>query len=156
MKSHFISLFNYDCYANKLILDILTKANYPPKPAQLMAHLLAAQQIWLSRCTTLSSTPLDLWPAIDELTDKFAGLIDDNHNAWLIYLNTLTEEDLDRTISYKNTKGTGFESQLINIITHLINHGTHHRAQIGQQLKFAGLESLPNTDYIFYLRQTNH
>jgi uncharacterized damage-inducible protein DinB len=34
----------------------------------------------------------------------------------------------------------------------LINHGTHHRAQIGQLIKFDGLEILPNTDYIFYLR----
>ncbi|MDB5154777.1 MAG: hypothetical protein JWR54_3528, partial [Mucilaginibacter sp.] len=54
-------------------------------------------------------------------------------------------------ISYKNLKGDDFENKLSDVLAHLINHGTHHRAQVGQHLKLAGVE-LPNTDYIFYIR----
>ncbi len=49
MKPYFINLFEYDGYANKLINNYLTVC-YSAKAIKLMAHLLAAQQIWLNRC----------------------------------------------------------------------------------------------------------
>ena len=79
-------------------------------------------------------------------------MIDDNHKSWAEFLNGLHPEDFQRMIAYKNSKGDSYENLLEDILAHLINHGTHHRAQIGQQLKLAGLENLPNTDYIFYIR----
>ncbi|MDB5136433.1 MAG: hypothetical protein JWP37_3036 [Mucilaginibacter sp.] len=43
-------IINYDNYTNRLISETIIKAGNPEKPVQLMAHLLAAQQIWLNRC----------------------------------------------------------------------------------------------------------
>ncbi len=51
-------------------------------------------------------------------------------------------------------KGNEFSSRLADMITQVTNHGTHHRAQIGQLLKVDGV-NLPITDYIFYIRQQN-
>ena len=149
MKAYFLQLFGYDHFANQLIMESIIKANSPEKPVQLMAHLLAAQQVWLARCKSEPAPGIALWP--DWGTYKLELLIDENNYAWINYLESLVPEDLNKMISYKNSRGDSFENTLIDILAHVINHGTHHRAQIGQYLKTAGFE-LPNTDYITYIR----
>jgi len=150
MKSYFIRLFNYDRHTNHLILDTITKANNPEKPVKLMSHLLAAQQVWFNRCNRLPAISSELWPGWP--AETFAGMIDENHDKWIGYLNRLEESDFDNLISYKNLKGYPFENKLSDILAHVINHGTHHRAQAGQHLLTAGADGLPVTDYIFFLR----
>lgn len=149
MKDYFIRLFTYDKYANQVILKSIREANNPEKPIQLMGHLLAAQNRWLSRFLN-EFIDNDLWPAKE--TIPFDDLINDNYQQWINLLNTLTPADFDKELSYKNTKGVAYSNKLVDVLTHLINHGTHHRAQIGQQLKIAGAGTLPNTDYINYVR----
>jgi len=155
MKRNFITLFNYDGYANNLILNLLNKAGNPARAVQLLAHVLAAQQIWLNRCMGMLPAQVKLWDDLNGDTVNLAAMITDNTNAWINYLNTLNDADFEKTINYKNTKGDAFAEQLGLIINHVINHGTHHRAQIGQQVKVDS-ESLPNTDFIFYLREKQH
>jgi uncharacterized damage-inducible protein DinB len=150
MKDYFIRLFNYDRYVNLLIIKTILEANNPEKPVKLIAHLLTAQQIWLNRCKGEPAIDGALWP--DWKSDEFEQIINDNHRAWINFLDYSDPDDFDKMISYKNSKGDAFENKLSDILAHLINHGTHHRAQAGQQLKFAGVENLPNTDYIFYIR----
>ena len=115
-----------------------------------MAHLLSAQQIWLHRCKGEPVISAILWP--DWKADIFEQMINDNHQKWIAFLASLTDNDFERQIIYKNLKGESFENSLIDILGHVINHGTHHRAQAGQHLKVDGTD-LPITDYIFYLRE---
>jgi len=156
MKAYFTRLFRYDRYANQIILDAVIKANEPEKTVQLMAHILAAQQIWLNRCSGLPQAAVKLWEDPDITTAGLSEKIKENEKAWVARLQDFTDEDWGKTIHYKNLKGDKWESTLLDILTHIINHGTHHRAQIGQLLKFAGVESLPVTDYIAYVRQINN
>lgn len=150
MKAYFIQLFNYDCYANLRILETIRKANDTTEPVKLMAHLLAAQQIWLKRCKKEPAIGGALWP--DWNVDTFEQIINDNHQKWINFLEDLTNEDFKQLISYKNSRGESFENKLSDVLAHIINHGTHHRAQAGQHLKLTGID-LPNTDYIFYIRE---
>lgn len=150
MKEHFINLLKYDRFANDLIAETIIKANNPEKPVKLMAHLLAAQQVWLNRCMGLPQTVSVLWP--DWPADTLAGIIAANSAGWLNYAEGLNPGNFDRIISYKTLKGDSYQNKLSDILTHLINHGTHHRAQAGQHLIAAGIEPLPMTDYIFFVR----
>jgi hypothetical protein len=150
MKDYFIRLFDYDRYASLLILETINKAHGPEEPVKLMAHALAAQQVWLSRCKGLPAPGVVLWP--DWPVDTFADTIGRNHKEWTGYLSSLIPGDFDQSISYKTLKGDSFENKLCDILAHVINHGTHHRAQAGQHLITAGIDKLPMTDYIFYLR----
>jgi uncharacterized damage-inducible protein DinB len=150
MKAHFIKMINYDQYANRLLLKSILEMNALEKPVQLMAHLLAAQQIWLARCKGLPAIGGALWP--DWKAETFEQTILKNHQNWIEFLNQLNADDFNRVIHYQNSKGEDFQNQLSDVLAHLINHGTHHRAQIGQHLKLAGLKQLPLTDYIFYVR----
>ena len=119
-----------------------------------MLILLSAQQVWYHRCKLLPPFGGALWP--DSTTDTFEQLINDNHKAWIEFIDNLDEDDFEKRIAYQNSKGDAFNDKLVDILGHLINHGTHHRAQIGQHLKLAGLESLPVLDYIGFVRNLSH
>ncbi len=153
IKEHFLKLFRYDRHANLQILDSIFEANEPQNAVNLMAHLLVAQQTWLSRCENRPEPCVPLWPDGQAVRCKY--IIEENYHAWASFLENLNESDLTDQCNYANSKGERFQNSLMDILTHLINHGTHHRAQIGQQLKQARLEILPATDYIFFIRQQN-
>lgn len=114
-----------------------------------MAHVLGAQNVWLSRCIPDPSLAGAIWP--DWKSDVFEQIINDSSDGWLKFVGDLTPADFEKIISYTDSRGNSHQNKLEDILAHIINHGTHHRAQIGQYLKQTGLE-LPFTDYIFYLR----
>ena len=151
MTAHFLKLIDYERFANLEILKLIIEANEPELPVKLMAHLLSAQQVWFKRCADLPDAGRVLWP--DWKADTFEKTINENHDAWIAYISELNPEDFNKLIAYKTSRGESYENQLSDILAHLINHGTHHRAQAGQHLKLAGIENLPLTDYIFYLRK---
>jgi uncharacterized damage-inducible protein DinB len=150
MKDYFIRLFEYDKHANLLILKAIREAGNPLQPIQLFGHLLAAQQRWLARCQYSTAPEVDIWPKQD--TIPFEEIMADNFQQWTALLSTITPADLEQRITYKNSAGTQFADKLIDIVTQVTNHGTHHRAQIGQQLKLGGVATLPITDYIYFIR----
>ncbi len=150
MKTHFLKLFDYDQYANLLILEHVLAMDAPEKPVQLMAHVLATQQVWLNRCKKLPVACGAIWP--DWEAETFEPMIRENYLNWAGFINQQKPENFGEIISYQNSKGEQYQNELGDIVTHIINHGTHHRAQIGQHLKLVGLKQLPATDYIFYVR----
>ena len=179
MRAHFIRLFDFDYFASQAIFKAMEETAGSEKalvfeqsgdlhrPLILFAHLQAASQAWLRRCEGESSAGIQLWPQVvggsglgpdaEMLKDqvRLSSLkesIDNNHRAWTTFLKG--EGDFGRSVTYQNQSGQEYTNLLSDLLTHIINHGTHHRAQIGQLLKAAGLEKLPNTDYITYLRMT--
>jgi uncharacterized damage-inducible protein DinB len=153
MKSYFIRLFNYDQFTNRQINEMILKTNLGGKPVQLMAHMLSAGQLWLARCKGINTSGVSSWPNWE--ANSFESIIESNHNEWITFLNTLNESDFDKNIHYQNSTGNAFENTLCDILTHVINHGTHTRAQIGQLIKRNENDKLPVTDYIYYVRQLN-
>jgi uncharacterized damage-inducible protein DinB len=151
MKNYFLKLFAYDKFENEAIIASMISANVPEPTERLMAHVLSAQQIWLGRCKGIPpASPVVLWP--DWKADTFHQTVQDNYWQWADHLSGLEDDDFERVIAYKNSFGVPYENKLVDILTHVTNHGTHHRAQIGLHLKQAGLEKLPETDYIVFLR----
>ena len=148
LKDYFTGLFNYDKHVNLQFATLINAAEDKDKPTGLMAHLLNAQQIWLNRCLGTSSSNYQLWPKWESST--FNDIIDKNYAEWISFLSD--EIDPQQIIVYKNFKGEEFSSKLIDILAHVINHGTHHRAQIGMLLKQAEGIELPSTDYVHYVR----
>ncbi|MCS3649485.1 putative damage-inducible protein DinB [Salinibacter ruber] len=54
-------------------------------------------------------------------------------------------------MAYTNSTGTRFETPLRDCRRDVVNHGTHHRAQIALVLREAD-GAPPPTDYIFFVR----
>lgn len=151
-KNHFIQLFAYDRYANIQILKSLGVVTPSNRLLSLLSHLLASQKIWLSRCRKEQPSGTPIWPVYG--VEELEPIMKDNYDQWLNFLHPCKENDFSLPVIYQNSKGEKFHDQLSDIIMHVINHGTHHRAQVGQLLKLDGVEALPPTDYIFFTRES--
>jgi len=60
-------------------------------------------------------------------------------------------KQLSSIIEYQNSNQQRFKNSLEDILIHLFNHGTYHRAQIAMDLRQHGLEPI-KTDYINFVR----
>lgn len=150
MAKYFSKLFDYDKFTNLKLIECLNEEEKCKPSIGLMSHLLVAQQIWLKRCKGEPSGRGVLWPSWP-LSDLHSIVLR-NHEDWIFFLNSLDENDFIKPVVYQNSQGVSFANQLDDVLAHVINHGTHHRAQIGQQLKMHKIK-LPSTDYIFYMRE---
>ncbi|MGZ5281453.1 MAG: DinB family protein [Bacteroidia bacterium] len=53
---------------------------------------------------------------------------------------------------YVNSQGERFENSLQDVLFHLINYGTHHRAQISTLFRQNDMAP-PAADYFFWVRK---
>ncbi len=147
----FITLFRYNHWASARVLETMQSADgEPTRAVELFSHLLRAQDVWYGRVEGTDHADLDLW-ATDALP-ACADRLNDSARRWQMVFDERTGSDLDQPVSYTNSKGIAFETPLRDILTHVVNHGTHHRAQIALVLREAGVAP-PATDYIFYVRE---
>jgi uncharacterized damage-inducible protein DinB len=122
--------------ADKCVLDTL-------------AHVYAADRIWLSRVqgeprtTFIDPEDRDLtvlqseWPALQQ--------------RWKLWLRDFSDDDATRTISFKDLRGNPYEQPVWRIILHLVNHATHHRGQVSGFLRSMG-HTPPPLDLMAYYR----
>ena len=78
--------------------------------------------------------------------------IKDNHQGWLLFMDEMDENGLNNVYKYANNKGEPCEDCLYDILFHVINHSTHHRAQISKILRQHDIAP-PIMDYIAYARK---
>ena len=146
MIDFFRTLFQYQHQSMQALGDYLLAQNrdIPTPVVELYSHIVLAQTIWLKRIFGGDTTfPWDTMP-IEQAKQL------DLDNSVLVD-RVLGVGDLETSLSYQNTKGMTFENTIRDILFHIINHTTHHRAQIMTHLRQAGIEPLA-TDYIFYVR----
>ena len=147
MKNHFLNLFQYDAWANGLILQSIEEKSIQNQKIELLfSHLLIAQKVWLNRCIN-KDEDFELWSMKQDLVD----FLNQNTLDWLNYLESLENSSFENSINYQNTKGQEFNTLLKDILIHIVNHGTYHRGQIIQLLKEERI-TVPQTDYIFWVR----
>lgn len=144
-------LFRYTRWAHTRVLDALRSAHSPPTRAvRLFSHILRAQDVWYGRVADTAHATLELWA--DESLSACADRLESSMRRWQTVLDASAPHDLDQPIAYTNSSGTAFETPLRDIFSHVVNHGTHHRAQIALVLREADIAP-PVTDYIFFLRE---
>jgi len=149
MKEQLLQLFQYDYWANSLILDTLIEHEVTnEKSTFLISHLVNAEQIWWDRIQ--NRIPRVTVQDVHELAVSQRMLTQVNRDI-LTWLEYARDNMLEEHVSYRNSKGHTFENAIQDILTHVINHSTHHRAQIALKLREMDIDP-PGTDYIFYLR----
>lgn len=149
MKDNFIELFEYTHYSNVKVLELILNnlSQTSERTQKLFNHIINAQQIWNARI--LNTKPFDVWQIND-----WTELQEINDFNYKSSLKILDAYPLDKSIEYQNSKGEIFSNKIQEVLYHIINHSTYHRAQIATDLKQNGIEPL-NTDYIFYRRKIN-
>lgn len=147
--SDFRRLFRYDRWANHEVAQALSRADAPAKSLGWMAHIVAAEALWLARIQKRPA-PLPVWPKIEspELLKK----VHDVHGDWHDFLEPLDDAALASTCDYTNSKGERFTSSVVDILMHVVMHSAYHRGQIAADMRASGIEPV-YTDFIHAVRK---
>jgi uncharacterized damage-inducible protein DinB len=147
---HIQRLFSYDDWANRQVLTALQALDVaPPRSVKVLAHILSAEKLWYERLQLQKAT-YPVWP--DFSLEHCRLEADETPKLWKTYLQSLKEDGLTRSLSYKNTKGESFSSSKQDILMHVIMHSAYHRGQIAADVRAAGFVP-PYTDFIHSARQ---
>lgn len=138
----------YNNWANSLLLEaLLANVNTLPESCiNLFSHIVNAQMIWV--CRINGTTPqIGVWQANDL---RICKMILKESTETLLQLKCPEGND-SRIVKYTNTIGDYFETSVADILLHVFNHGTYHRAQIAKEMKLHHIDPV-NTDYIQFVR----
>jgi uncharacterized damage-inducible protein DinB len=143
-------LLRYDHWANREVVRALRATREPvPRALQRLAHIVAAEQLWLDRL--LRRPPrLAVWP--DLSVEQSEALVDEMAWAWNGYLGELTAARLRERIAYTNSKGQPWTNTVADVLHHVVMHSVYHRGQIAGDLRAAGSEPA-YTDFIEAVRR---
>jgi len=143
-------LFQHLEWADRGLLASFEQAGDPPPEAlKLLAHLLAAEHIWLARIQAEGPPAHPVWPAL--AFPECRALADRNRQGYRALLDSLTASQLDAPVAYRDSRGNPFSTGLGDILLHVALHGAHHRGQIAALLRAAG-RTPASTDYILFAR----
>ncbi|MDH4583494.1 DUF664 domain-containing protein [Pseudomonas sp. BN415] len=159
LARHFQHLLAYHAWAYQRLLESLR----PVDDAALRApcglffgslhgtlnHLVAVDRIWLARVRQ-EPPPYDrLDVEVANGRDELAACLAAGVQAWQTQLAGLEGDALLRPLNYRTMRGEPQRRSLADIVTHLVNHGTHHRGQASAALSALGLET-PAMDFIYF------
>jgi uncharacterized damage-inducible protein DinB len=148
MKEYFLKLYEYNAWANKRVLDCLSRQKVnEEKIMSLMGHVVAAQFLWLHRIKALPPPDVKLWG--EYTLPQLTSMADEIGKRWLEFVQATS--NFNRDLEYNNYVGDPYITNVEMIMIHLVNHSSYHRAQIAMLLRQKGLEPI-NTDFITYDR----
>ena len=149
MKKYFQKLVQYNIWAHTRVIDIFKGIlNTPQEVVDLFAHTLQAERLWLMRINKQNTAGMNVFPRknVDELAEVV------KHNSANFHkLIGIPKLDFDTIITYSNSKGLKFTTSIGDILIHVFNHSTYHRAQIAPILRENNITP-PVTDYIAMVR----
>jgi uncharacterized damage-inducible protein DinB len=152
------ALYAYNEWANGHVLDAAAGLNAEDYGRELGAsfgsvrgnleHVLSAQTVWLARWSGEGAAAM---PAGDH-SAGLAALREayrHSHERLRAFVGSLNEDALSRVVTYVDTRGEAQERALWQSMLHVVNHGTHHRAETA--LLLTALRNPPRQlDYMFF------
>lgn len=140
IKQHFSTLTQYHCWAFHRLYEYLESVSDTDYRRECglffksihgtLNHILLADEIWYGRCI---SQPITVSGLDEELCSDRKQLESEiNHQSikWNEFLMQVDADRLGNLIEYQTTEGSNKTLQLGNILSHVINHGTHHRDKL--------------------------
>ncbi len=113
-----------------------------------LVHTVGAQIVWLARWTRserIGMPQVEEGRVLEAMRDAYAS----SHAALRRFAESLTEENVTRAVSYRDREGNAFERPLGELMLHLVNHGTHHRAETAMLLTSLG-KPPRQLDYLYF------
>ena len=147
MENILKAFLNYNDFANRRYISVLNTAEGDlEREIFLFSHILNAQHLWNARINN-SEYKYTVWQVHEK--NEFLKIHEQNQTETK---KIIDEDDMDRSITYLNTKGDSFSNTVCEMLLQPLNHGTYHRGQIAQLLRAKDINP-PNTDYITFERQ---
>lgn len=159
MIDEILELYAYNGWANDRILDAtapvsqeeLTRdlgGSFPSLHATL-THMLGAEWVWLSRWKGVSPTALPSdWDLATHAGIRARWQAVERERA--AFLETLTDEALQRVVEYRQLSGAAFANPLWQTLRHVVNHASYHRGQVTTLLRQLGRPAAATDLIVFY------
>jgi len=112
-------------------------------------HLLAAETIWLERWRGQPWRALPLDPdgaSVADLRESMRQIAQERSS----FLDEHRADQWSAQIDYRDSLGVAHQHRLLDLILHVFNHATHHRAQALNFLKVFGQTVPAGLDYIYF------
>ncbi|HNM15862.1 MAG TPA: DinB family protein, partial [bacterium] len=113
-------------------------------------HLIESKVLWYQRIHGEHKHITTVWS--DLPITRCLDVLSEINSNWDKFVHELSEEVLQRTITYKTMNGQPYQSTVHDILTHILNHSTYHRGQIAMEVRKAG-GTPAQTDYITFCRE---
>ena len=162
-KQDILTLFQYNQWSTGRILDAASKVTegefLAPAPfphgglRSTLVHTLFAEWVWRNRWEGVSPTQRlnpEEFPTFESLRERWA----EEETRLMAFVNHVTDEQLNQAVRYNNLQGQPYERILWQMMAHLINHGTQHKAEAAAMLTGFG-HSPGDIDMIYFLMQND-
>ena len=119
----------------------------------IVAHIMSANRNWMGRLQGGDMPPRLVYEDFLSLSQTKAKW-DELRQEFMEYLDSLTQEQLEETMNWElPARGLKFSSLRWEILLHVANHATDHRAQILAILHHHFHVQTVEQDMIFYLAE---
>jgi uncharacterized damage-inducible protein DinB len=155
------ALYDYNAWANQRALDSVAPLTVEQFTRPLgssfaslrdtLAHIWGSQWVWLERFQGRSPAAL---PDVGQFPDlsTLRARWDDDEERLQKFVSSLTQEDLNRVISYRTMKFGEYRNPLWQSMQNMVNHSTYHRGQVATLLR--QLDAKPiSTDLMHFYRE---
>jgi len=155
--------FDYNRWANDRVIAAASKLSDEQFVRDLqsshrsvrdtLAHILAAEWIWLERWKGVSPKALlksSEFHSVESLKSRWADVERD----YVDFISGVTDDSLAKVITYTNTRGEEWSYPLWQMFQHVMNHSTYHRGQVVTMLRQLGAEVNP-LDLLVYMDAEN-
>jgi uncharacterized damage-inducible protein DinB len=154
----------YNLWANERIITAMLTLSHDQHHQEVinsfntlyktLFHVWGAGNMWWRRFQkekNIVAPADDFSQSMQALTDAWK----EQDMQWLGFTGHLDDKSLNETLTYRNTKGDEFCEPVFLILHHLFNHSTYHRGQMVTIFRQLGMQSIPGTDFIAWVRMTN-
>jgi uncharacterized damage-inducible protein DinB len=153
MDAALVAMFRHLAWADARLINHLRSAPgiaAESGASRLLAHVVAAERVWLLRLEGQDSSAQPIWP--EWSLDDISPVATANAAAYASLVERLTAADGERIVEYRNSQGVPFQTAVLNILLQVALHGSYHRGQIAAALRQHGTAPV-NTDYITFVRE---
>ena len=164
IKQHLSTLTQYHSWAFQRLyeyLESVSEADYRRECGLFfksihgtLNHSLLADKIWYGRCISQPFTVSGLDEELCSDRKQLETEIKNQTAKWNEFVLQIDENKLENLIEYRTTEGGEKSLQLAYILSHTVNHGTHHRGQVSAALTQFGYPA-PEIDLPFFIAAQN-
>lgn len=161
-RTHFALLVRYHVWATERLyrhVDELPEAEYRSDCGLFfesvhgtLNHLLVAEQVWFARFAEGVSPRLALNTELESDRDALRRRFTQACGRWGRLIDAMPPGRFDARIEYVSTEGAARSLPFSGTLTHVFNHGTHHRGQITAAITSMG-HACPEIDLVWMLAE---